>query len=53
VLLSREETISPGLESLLEVSLPRLRRPYWVRCFIADDDQVLLVDPPLSQLKVS
>ena len=53
VLLRREETISPGLENLLEVGLPRLRRPYWVRCFVADDDQVLLVDPPLSQLKVS
>lgn len=52
VLSTRDETIVPGAETVLELTLPRLRRPYWVRCFVADDDKVLLVDPPLSQLKV-
>lgn len=53
VLSRRDEIVAPGAETVLELTLPRLRRPYWVRCFVADDDNVLLVDPPLSQLKVS
>lgn len=57
VLDERYESIVPGVEQVWEVRLPRLRRPYWVRCFVADDDKVQdkvqLVDPPLSQLKVS
>jgi hypothetical protein len=52
LLLSSDEIISPDAQRMLEIPLPRLRRPYWVRCFIADEDDVLLVDPPLSQLKV-
>jgi hypothetical protein len=52
VLARLDDMVVPGAESVLELTLPRLRRPYWVRCFVADDDKVLLVDPPLSQLKV-
>lgn len=37
----------------LTVELPKLSRPYWVRCFLGDDPAtVRLVDPPTTQLKV-
>ena len=32
---------------------PHLRKPYWLRCFLAEPAPALLVDPPVSQLKVS
>ncbi|MEV5711985.1 hypothetical protein [Actinoallomurus sp. NPDC052274] len=35
----------------LEVALPRLARPYWLRCF-AEDDTIDLRDPPVRHLKV-
>jgi hypothetical protein len=40
---------------LPEVAVPsHLRKPYWLRCFLADEPApALLVDPPVSQLKVS
>lgn len=37
----------------LEAPLPRLSRPYWVRCFLLEPDGVRFIDPPVSQLKVS
>jgi hypothetical protein len=43
---------TPGV--LPEVVVPRvLRKPYWLRCFLAEPVTALLVDPPVSQLKVS
>jgi hypothetical protein len=39
---------------LPEVTVPaHLRKPYWLRCFLAEPGPALLVDPPVSQLKVS
>jgi hypothetical protein len=35
----------------LHAPLPRLRRPYWLRCF-AEDAAVELHDPPVRDLKV-
>ncbi|MCO5969662.1 hypothetical protein [Actinoallomurus soli] len=35
----------------LEVALPRLPRPFWLRCF-AEDDTIDLRDPPVRHLKV-
>ncbi|GAA4627170.1 hypothetical protein GCM10023196_038320 [Actinoallomurus vinaceus] len=35
----------------LEVTLPRLPRPFWLRCF-AEDDTIDLRDPPVRHLKV-
>jgi hypothetical protein len=40
--------------SLNEVAVPSsLRKPYWLRCFVLEPASALLVDPPVSQLKVS
>ncbi len=45
--------LRPGQEVELTAELPKLSRPYWVRCFLdSDSDSVRLVDPPTSQLKV-
>jgi len=39
---------------LPEFAVPsHLRKPYWLRCFLAEPAPALLVDPPVSQLKVS
>jgi hypothetical protein len=35
----------------LTVELPKLRRPYWLRCFTEESSAVGLVDPPTAQLK--
>jgi hypothetical protein len=37
----------------LVADLPKLRKPFWVRCFLPDSGPVQLVDPPTTQLKVS
>lgn len=36
----------------LEVPMPRLPRPFWLRCF-AEDDTIDLRDPPVRHLKVT
>ncbi|HKS48323.1 MAG TPA: hypothetical protein VJT49_25080 [Amycolatopsis sp.] len=51
VLLRGDHALHPGGEVELTAVLPRLKRPYWVRCFV-EDGAVRLVDPPTSQLKV-
>lgn len=39
---------------LPEVVLPSvLRRPFWLRCFLTGSASAVLVDPPLTELKVS
>jgi hypothetical protein len=53
VLLRSTEELRPGVPVELTAELPKLRKPYWVRCFVADSDPVHLVDPPTRQLKVS
>ena len=35
----------------LTAPMPRLARPFWLRCF-ADDEAVELHDPPVRHLKV-
>lgn len=39
------------LPARLHAPLPRLERPYWLRCF-AEDDSIELRDPPVRHLKV-
>jgi hypothetical protein len=48
-------TITPGVPLVLpEVAVPSsLRKPYWLRCFLAEPAPAQLVDPPVSQLKVA
>jgi hypothetical protein len=52
VLLRSVQDLTPGIDEELRVELPKVRRPYWVRCFVDDADPVRLVDPPAQQLKV-
>jgi hypothetical protein len=51
-LLRTKAELHPGAAVELTAEVPRLRKPYWVRCFV-EDDGVRLVDPPTRQLKVS
>ena len=44
--------LSSAQPTVFSAPLPRMRRPYWLRCFSCGDD-VALVDPPVSALKVS
>jgi hypothetical protein len=52
-LLRQPVVIDPATPVVLEVPVPRLRKPYWLRCFLAEPAPALLVDPPVGQLKVS
>jgi len=54
-LLRKPVLVEAGVPVVLpEVTVPgELRKPYWLRCFLAEPASVLLVDPPVSQLKVS
>ncbi len=52
-LLRQPVVIDPAVPVVLEAPVPRLRKPYWLRCFLAEPATALLVDPPVSQLKVS
>jgi hypothetical protein len=50
-----DHELRAGEVAELTVELPRLSRPYWVRCFLADSGRpaaARLIDPPTSQLKV-
>ncbi|HEX5403896.1 MAG TPA: hypothetical protein VFX16_16540 [Pseudonocardiaceae bacterium] len=50
-----DRELHAGETAELTVELPRLSRPYWVRCFLADSGQpavARLIDPPINQLKV-
>lgn len=54
IVLRSSQELRAGDEIELTAELPRLAKPYWVRCFIEDESAaVRLVDPPTSQLKVS
>jgi hypothetical protein len=52
-LLRQSIVIDPAAPVVLEAPVPRLRKPYWLRCFLAEPAPALLVDPPVGQLKVS
>ncbi len=52
-LLRQPVVIDPAVPVVLEVPVPRLTKPYWLRCFLAEPAAALLVDPPVGQLKVS
>ncbi|MEV4350358.1 hypothetical protein AB0J83_38370 [Actinoplanes sp. NPDC049596] len=45
--------LEPGSPLLLEFTVPRTAKPYWIRCFAAHPDGVTLIDPPVTELKVS
>jgi hypothetical protein len=51
-LLRQPVVIDPAVPVVLEVPVPRLTKPYWLRCFLAEPAPALLVDPPIGQLKV-
>lgn len=57
VLLRSSQDLVAGHEVELTAALPRLRKPYWVRCFLEANGEghapVQLIDPPTRQLKVS
>jgi hypothetical protein len=57
VLLRSQQDLAAGHEVELTTELPRLRKPYWVRCFLEDNGPdstaTQLIDPPTKQLKVS
>jgi len=42
--------LAPGVPVEHRVSLPKLARPYWVRCFIVGGPG-RLIDPPYKNLK--
>lgn len=52
-LLRQPVVVDPAAPVVLEAPVPRLRKPYWLRCFLAEPAPALLVDPPVGQLKVS
>jgi len=52
VLLDTALSLAPGETAQHPVDMPRLKRPYWVRCFVVGGEARLL-DPPVSSLKVS
>ena len=52
-LLRQPVVIDPAAPVVLEAPVPPLRKPYWLRCFLAAPAPALLVDPPVGQLKVS
>ncbi len=52
-LLRQPVMIDPAVPVVLEAPVPRLPKPYWLRCFLAERAPALLVDPPVGQLKVS
>jgi hypothetical protein len=52
-LLRQSVVIDPAVPVVLEAPVPPLRKPYWLRCFLAEPAPALLIDPPVGQLKVS
>jgi len=51
VLLDTSLALRPGVSAEHQVTVPRhVKRPYWVRCFIAGG-RARLIDPPISSLK--
>lgn len=53
VVLRSPQDVLPDAEIELSAELPKLRKPYWIRCFLEEEGVALLVDPPTKQLKVS
>lgn len=56
VVLRSQQDLVPDHEVELAAELPRLRKPYWVRCFLEGSGghaATQLIDPPTKQLKVS
>lgn len=57
VLLRSQLDLVAAQDVELTAELPRLRKPYWVRCFLEDTGggctATQLIDPPTRQLKVS
>ena len=52
-LLRAPVVIDPAAPLVVTAPIPRLPKPYWLRCFLAEPAPALLLDPPVSQLKVS
>ena len=52
-LLRQPVVVEPAVPVVLKAPVPRLPKPYWLRCFLAEPAPALLIDPPVDQLKVS
>ncbi|SDC89435.1 fibronectin type III domain-containing protein [Actinokineospora iranica] len=53
VLLRQTQDLPAGDPVDLVADLPKLRKPFWVRCFLDEGAAARLVDPPTRQMKVS
>ncbi|GAB3408088.1 fibronectin type III domain-containing protein [Flindersiella endophytica] len=52
--LHRHEFEPGSTEQVFEIELPeRLRKPYWMRCFVEQPAGVSVADPPVATMKVS
>ncbi|WP_326561232.1 hypothetical protein [Micromonospora sp. NBC_01796] len=46
-------TFARGVPLTFHIEIPaRMRRPYWVRCFVDGPENVSVTDPPIDSLKV-
>jgi hypothetical protein len=51
VLLDTALTLAPGVPVKHDITIPRqVKRPYWVRCFVAGG-RARLIDPPIASMK--
>jgi hypothetical protein len=50
VVLDATLTLAPGVAAEHKVEVPKLKKPYWVRCFLVGGPG-RLVDPPITELK--
>ena len=45
-------TLTADAPSTVPFTVPRLRKPYWIRCFVLRPDGVKVIDP-IDDMKVS
>jgi hypothetical protein len=46
-------TVSGDHPAVFQVNVPRdIRKPYWLCCFVVDNDHQVMIDPPIKQMKV-
>jgi hypothetical protein len=49
----RDLTLVEGEPLTLAFRLPKVAKPFWIRCFVTRPDGVTVVDPPVAELRVS
>jgi hypothetical protein len=50
IVLDTTLNLAPGVAAEHKVEVPRLKKPYWVRCFLVSGPG-RLIDPPITELK--